>query len=103
MNSVTNISEKKAVKYLAQAFKNRGYVRYANETKKKEDANRKYKKGDEIRLIFNSNTDCLLAQKHLNFFGFTYGKSYEQFRQIRLPIYGRNQVRSFLDLVVVQK
>ena len=103
MNSVTKLSKKKSINYLAKAFENRGYARYSNESRKKENANKKYKKGDEIRLIFDSNIDCLQAQEHLKLLGFTYGKSYQQFRQIRLPIYGRDQVKSFLDLIVAQK
>jgi len=84
---------------LARAFRLRGYVRRQDKRRLTREGYMRYKKGDEVRLMANSAAEVMLLQRLLRRAGFKPGRAFAKGRQYRQPIYGREQVRQFLEMV----
>jgi len=84
---------------LARAFRLRGYVRRQDKRRLTREGYMRYKKGDEVRLMANSAAEVMLLQRLLRRAGFKPGRAFSKGRQYRQPIYGREQVRRFLEMV----
>lgn len=88
------------VKELATLFTRNGYVRRQNLERKAAEGHRRYEKGDEIRLTASSDAELARIRGLLQVAGFTIGRPYRQGEhQYRQPLYGRQQVARFLELV----
>lgn len=87
-----------AVAELAAFFHRNGYVRQQNPQRVKTEG-RRYKKGDEVRLVANSKSELLRIRHLLKQASFVAGRPFVNGRQFRQPIYGREAVSRFLSLV----
>jgi hypothetical protein len=87
-----------AAKQLAAFFHRNGYVRRQN-PKRLAAGDRKYKKGDEIRLTARSKSELQLVRRLLAQAGFKCGRPYVHVNQWRQPVYGRAEVARFLVMV----
>jgi hypothetical protein len=90
---------KAVVKKLAWFFHRNGYVRRLNPERRSELGSQFYKKGDEARLVANSQTELADIQRLLQAAGFKLGKPFQKGQQYRQPIYGRAEVARFLSMV----
>ena len=86
-------------KQLAQFFHRNGYVRWQNARRLKAEGHRRYKKGDEVRLVANSKTELATIRRLLRQAGFNPGRPFKKSWQYRQPLYGRGQVAQFLAMV----
>jgi hypothetical protein len=87
------------VKHLQEIFRRNGYVRRQNPVRVAEEGWRQYRKGDEVRLIARSAEELRLVRRLLRQAGFTPGRPFVKGRQHRQPVYGRQEVARFLDLI----
>ena len=87
------------VRTLAGFFRRNGYVRMQNAERAAEDGWEHYKKGDEVRLVAESVQELALVRRLLREAGFKPGRPFVKGRQFRQPVYGRQAVARFLDLV----
>jgi hypothetical protein len=92
------VSRKTAVRELARLFHRNGYVRRPNRARRKA-APRDYKKGYEVRLVANSNAELRSIRRLLRAAGFKPGRPFRKARQWRQPLYGRQVVAAFLELL----
>ena len=81
---------------LRQAFRRSGYVRVANQTRRKE-MGQKYKKGYEVRLVGKTRAELTQIRRLLRRVGFKAGKPFEKHSRIVQPIYGKAAVEWFLS------
>ena len=88
-----------AVQELSRLFQRNGYVRLQNTHRYQSEGYQQYKKGDEVRLIATSETELTMIQHLLAQTGFTFGRPFAKANQLRQPIYGREAVRRFLQMV----
>lgn len=86
-------------KQLAAYFQRNGYVRTQDVERVAEDGWSKYKKGDEVRLVAESEEELQDIQRLLREAGFEPGRPFAKGRQLRLPIYGRAEVARFLEMI----
>jgi O-glycosyl hydrolase len=63
-------SERNAVRGLLRIFRRNGYVRRRNPRRYRAEGYRRYKKGDEIRLVANSKKELAVIRKWLTQAGF---------------------------------
>ena len=87
-----------AVAYLAAYFRRNGYVRLPNQDRR-HAASRTYKKGYEVRLVANSETELAIIRHLLRAVGFEPGRAFVHASQWRQPVYGRQAVAHFLVLI----
>ena len=87
------------VRRLASYFHRNGYVRYYDPARRKKKVSQVYKKGDEVRLVANSLEELAEIQQLLRAAGFVAGNPFAKARQFRQPVYGRIQVKRFLQLI----
>lgn len=87
-----------AVAELAFLFKRNGYVRRLN-PKRRSAEGQGYKKGDEVRLVADTKAELAHLRRLLRRCGFPRGRAFVKGLQYRQPIYGRQTVARFLDLV----
>jgi hypothetical protein len=85
-------------KELSRFFLLAGYVRWQNPRRRKREK-RRYKKGDEIRLIAQSKWQLRCIRRLLRQAGFKPGRAFAKGRQFRQPVYGRKEVARFLAMV----
>lgn len=85
-------------KTLKDFFWRNGYVRWQDPSRVKEGT-QSYKKGDEVRLVANSQRELREIRRLLKAKGFKPGRAWKQGSQYRQPIYGREEVERFLDMV----
>ncbi len=107
MQSLTSTKEAAAVKkirvpaavrsQLTSFFARNGYVRFQNPERIQEGS--EYKKGDEVRLIARSRKELATMRSLLLQAGFKPGKPFSKARQYAQPLYGREAVARFLDLI----
>jgi hypothetical protein len=97
------MSVAKIIPQLAQYFNRNGYVRRQKLQRLRRDGYRHYKKGDEVRLVAGSLQELATIRSLLQSAGFRPGRPFAKARQYCQPVYGREAVRRFLDLVSVQK
>jgi hypothetical protein len=88
-----------AVKRLREFFRRNGYVRRQNPIRVAEEGWRRYRKGDEVRLTANSTLELRVVRQLLREAGLTPGRPFVKGRQYRQPVYGRQAVARFLDLM----
>jgi len=91
-----------AVRELAAFFQRNGYVRRHNPVRYAAVGYKKYKKGDEVRLVANDDAERARIPFLLKTAGFKPGRPFrkdKKSRQYRVPIYGRKQVARFLRIV----
>lgn len=84
---------------LSRYFKRNGYVRHQNPERLAREGYMGYKKGDEVRLTADDERELQRIQELLIQAGFRPGRPFVKGHQYRLPIYGREAVRRFLQLV----
>ena len=87
------------VKHLRELFLRNGYVRRQNPIRVAEEGWQRYRKGEEVRLTANSAGELRLVRRLLRRAGFTPGRPFVKGRQYRQPLYGRQEVARFLDLI----
>ena len=87
-----------AAAYLAAYFHRNGYLRLPNRDRR-QAASRSYKKGYEVRLVANSETELATIRHLLRAVGFEPGRAFVHASQWRQPIYGRQAVARFLVLI----
>jgi len=89
----------RVVSELAAYFSRNGYVRRQNAGRLSREGYRGYKKGDEVRLTAESPKELARIRALLERAGFRPGKPFVKGRQYRQPVYGREAVRQFLELI----
>lgn len=87
------------IRELKRFFRRNGYVRQQNPERLALEGYADYKKGDEVRLTAQDEQELEVIRELLGRAGFRPGRPFEKGRQYRLPIYGREEVRRFLQLV----
>jgi len=88
-----------AERELTRYFDRNGYVRRQRLERLKKEGAQRYKKGEEVRLVAESETELLTIRRLLREAGFTPGRPFVKSRQFRQPIYGRDVVARFLAMV----
>ncbi len=83
---------------LAALFRRNGYVRWPNWDRRAATP-RAYKKGYEVRLVAGSRTELRVIRRLLWAAGFKPGRPFVKGKQWRQPVYGRQPVARFLELV----
>ncbi len=96
--SSTRCSARTARK-LAGFFHRNGYVRWQNPGRLDAEGHQAYKKGDEVRLVADSRKELAVMRRLLREAGFKPGRPFPKGRQFRQPLYGREAVERFLELV----
>jgi hypothetical protein len=86
------------VKQLTALFQRNGYVRRLNPQRRAAEP-QTYKKGDEVRLVAESQAELRAIRRLLRAAGFTPGRAFRKAKQWRQPLYGRDAVARFLALV----
>ena len=89
---------REVVEQLTMLFARNGYIRRPN-LKRRAATPRVYKKGYEVRLVADSVADLRAIRRLLRAAGFNPGRPFAKARQWRQPLYGRQAVTRFLDLV----
>lgn len=84
---------------LGEFFRRNGYVRRQDAERHEREGAQKYKKGDEIRLVANSEQELLLIRNLLRKMGFNIGQPFSRDTKFRQPVYGREQVARFLEMI----
>jgi len=84
---------------LASYFHRNGCVRRQNSQRLAREGYMGYKKGDEVRLTACSRKELARLRGLLKLAGFRPGRPHMVGRRHRQPLYGRDAVRRFLDLV----
>jgi hypothetical protein len=84
---------------LSRFFKRNGYVRRQNRKRLSRDGHKIYKKGDEVRLTAKNLQELLYIDALATQAGFRTGEPFIKGRQYRLPIYGREAVQRFFQVV----
>lgn len=96
-------SRESTIRELARLFHRNGYVRRQNPRRYRKEGYKRYKKGDEVRLTAVSETELALIRRLLAAAGFRAGRAFVKGRLFRQPVYGREAVRRFIDLVGERK
>lgn len=81
---------------LRRIYKERGYLKQKQGTKTSHS-------GWEIRLATLNEKEARAVRKALRSLEYTVGKPYKKHSRIIIPIYGEDQVNSFLDDISVGK
>ena len=84
---------------LAELFRRHGYTRRQNRARLAEEGYLRYKKGDEVRLIAESEAELTTIRRLLRQAGFRAGRPFAKGRRFWQPVYGREAVRRFLGMV----
>lgn len=92
-----------AEKFLAAHFWRSGRVRLQDPQRYQEEGHKKYKKGDEIRLVVNDVDELEELLAAMEVAGFTPGRPYLGVKQMILPLYGKAEVARFLQMVAASK
>ncbi len=87
-----------AVAALAASFAQNGCYRGPNEKRRERDG-QAYKKGYEIRLTAASAAELRQLRRLLQAVGLSPGKPYRKARRFILPVYGRDAVERFSDMI----
>jgi len=93
------MKQNSVAKHLREFFRRNGYVRWQDPTRVNGEGRKRYKKGDEVRLVANSVRELRLMRRLLREAGFTPGRHFTKGSQYRLPLYGRDEVARFLELI----
>jgi len=84
-----------AVSQLISVFRRNGYVRSVNAARRRLEG-QGYKKGYEIRFVATSESEADRIRRWIELIGWRPGASFVHANQIRIPVYGRDRVATFL-------
>jgi hypothetical protein len=98
MPKVARNEMRHVVDRLRALFVRNGYVRRQNRERLAEGADT-YKKGDEIRLVADTRAEVMEIRRLLRQAGFRPGRPFAKANQYRQPLYGREAVKRFLELI----
>jgi hypothetical protein len=88
----------KAESELARFFNAKGYMRFPNpERREREGFN--YKKGYEVRLVVKDEIELQTIRQLLERLGFKLGKPFQKANQLVQPIYSKDAVERFQDIL----
>lgn len=87
------------IRELARFFERNGYARWQAQDRVEKEGWGRYKKGDEIRLVANSEAELAVIRRLLRTAGFRPGRPFAKARQFRQPLYGRQAVERFFALM----
>ncbi len=87
------------MRQLAHFFFRNGYVRRQNEERKTKEGSNRYKKGCEIRLTARDFDELQVMRFCLKAAKFKAGRPFRKKRLYCLPIYGKQAVERFLQMV----
>lgn len=90
---------KSIARILAWFYNRNGYVRIQNKKRIVKEGRKRYKKGDEVRLIAKSTLELRVIQSLLRKAGFKFGKPFKKSKRYCQPIYGRQEVARFLQMI----
>lgn len=85
-----------AAKQLATIFQESGYMRRRSAELAEELGPYGYKKGDEVRLVVNSQAELRRVRALLKTVGLTPGKAFQKHARWVQPLYGAEAVQFFL-------
>ena len=88
-----------AARQLGRYFRRNGYVRRQNSSRLASEGYERYKKGDEVRLVAETGAELRLIRRLLRELGFKPGRPFRRGRQYRQPVYGRQEVERFLEVI----
>lgn len=88
---------RRVVARLGKYFRRNGYVRRFDPERRAND--RRYKKGDEVRLVAFDEAELNDILSLLQRAGYTPGRPHRAGNRTRVPIYGREVVASFLRMI----
>jgi hypothetical protein len=92
-------SRRTAIKELEMHFRRNGYVRRQCAERLAAEGYTGYKKGDEVRLVARSKSELRTIRRLLKQVGFTPGRPFAAGNQWRQPLYGRDAVAQFLEMI----
>ena len=92
------VSTRVAVRRLGAYFRRNGYIRWLDPDRREEEA-RRYKKGNEIRLVADSRDELAEIRRLLKRAGFKRARPFTKANQWRQPVYGVAEVARFLELI----
>jgi len=95
----TEKNSKTAIRALAAHFHRRGYIRRQNRRRLSREGYLGYKKGDEVRLIASSTEELEQIRRLLKSTGFKPGRPFRKAAGFCQPVYGREAVARFQQLV----
>ncbi len=84
---------------LACFYSRNGCVRRQNRDRLSQEGYVAYKKGDELRLAASNSEELARLRRLLTQAGFRPGRPFAKGRQQIQPVYGREAVRRFLELM----
>ncbi len=87
------------VQQLARIYAQNGYVRRQDPERFAKEGSTQYKKGEEIRLIADSRQELRQIRQLLEQAGFKPGRPFEKGNKYCQPVYGKQAVARFLELV----
>jgi hypothetical protein len=82
---------------LSAFFSRSGYVRFQQEDRLREG--RTYHKGEEVRLVANSLAELRTIRRLLRTAEFSPGRPFQKHSRWCQPLYGRETVARFLELI----
>lgn len=91
-----------AASRLAKIFQRNGYVRMQDPQRIADEGWGQYKKGEEVRLAASSAHELEQIRRLLRQAGFKPGCPFVKGKQYRQPIYGREAVARFLEMVAAE-
>jgi hypothetical protein len=84
---------------LREFYKRSGWVQARPDPKLRAKRKANYKRGYEVRVAVASKQELAEVQRLLNQSGLKPGKPFKKVNRIVLPIYGKESVERFLELV----
>jgi hypothetical protein len=89
----------RAARALAWYYRRNGYVRRQDAGRLASEGPQQYKKGEEVRLVARTAAELRVVRRLLREAGFKPGRPFLKGRQYRQPVYGREAVARFLEVV----
>ncbi len=93
------LSRRAAEKRITEYYRRNGYMREQNEDRLAAEGYGVYKKGDEIRLVAQTDAELEEITGLLTFLGFKHGRPFVKGWQLRVPVYGREQVAQLVTIL----
>lgn len=90
---------KAVVDQLARFYARNGYTRRQNKERFAKEGSLHYRKGDEVRLVAESRAELKQIRSLLQQAGFKVGRPFEKGTKYCQPVYGKEAVARFLELV----
>jgi hypothetical protein len=80
-------------------FGRNGYLRFPDAKRQQQEGHSKYKKGSEVRLVAYDETELTEIRNLLQQMGFKLANSHAKAKQHIQPIYGKQAVERFCEMV----